>query len=201
MKHKLTLLAIVFFATALSAQSFLSVLSYSTALPAGNTADFVDDFSWRGFAIEGRSFTKRNLSFGIMFGWNYFDQRTSETVQVTNGAVTGTQIRYLDVIPIMASMHYYFGPKRRKAMRPYAGLSAGTYIISQRLDIGIWTFRRSNWHFGVAPELGVLVPLGNTSLSLAVKYNYAFDAGETFLEFNDNSHSFITFNVGFAFYY
>ncbi len=201
MKNKLFLIVFMALTINLSAQSFLSVLSYSTALPVGNTGDFVNDFTWRGFSIEGRSFTQRNLSFGIMFGWNYFDQRTDETIQLSDGAVSGTQIRYLDVIPIMASMHYYLGPKRRKAMRPFLGLSAGTYIISQRLDIGIWAFRRSNWHFGLAPEAGVLVPLGNTSLALSVKYNYAFDAGEDFYEFTDNSHSYISFNIGFAFYY
>jgi hypothetical protein len=194
-------MAFLFFAVSLSAQNFLNIISYSTALPVGHTSDFIDDFSWRGFSIEGRSFTQRNLSFGIMFGWNYFDQRTDETVQIPDGAVTGTQIHYLDVIPIMANVHYYFGKKRRKSMRAYMGLSAGTYIISQRMDIGIWAFRRSNWHFGVAPEVGVLVPLGSTSLALAVKYNYAFNAGETFFDANDNSHSYISFNIGFAFYY
>ena len=201
MRQKLFIIIFAMLTVSVSAQNFLSVLSYSTGLGVGKTGDFIDDFSWRGFSIEGRTFTQRNLSFGIMFGWNYFDQRTDETVQLEDGAVTGTQIRYLDIIPIMATMHYYFGKRRRHSMRAFAGVSAGTYIITQRLDLGIWSFRRSNWHFGLAPEVGVLVPLGSSALALSVKYNYAFHSGETFLNETSNTHSFLTFNVGFAFGY
>ena len=201
MKNKFLLFALLIFTLNINAQGFLSAISYNTAQTLGTTKDYIGDFSWRGFSIEGRTFTQRNLSFGILFGWNYFSQKTSELINIENGAVYGTQVRTLDVIPIMGTVHYYFGPKRRKAVRVFTGLNIGTYVITKKLDIGIWSFRNSNWHFGLAPELGVLIPIESSSLMFSVKYNYAFAAGDTYSIGDDNQYSFLTFNIGFSFYY
>ncbi len=200
MKNKLFLIILVLFTFNVSniqAQRFLSVISYSTALPLGNTSDFINSFSWRGFTVEGRTFTQDNLSFGILFGWNFLDEKTDETIQIENGAVSGIQIRYMDAIPIMATAHYYFGKRRKKSLRPFMGINAGAFVINQRMDIGIWSLRSNNWHFGFAPEVGVLVPLGTSSIAFSVKYNYAFASGNSFYS-DDNSQSFINFNIGYG---
>ena len=200
MKFKLVIVLFITMAVSLSAQRYMTVLSYNTALATGNTGDFVSNFSWRGFAIEGRRFVQKNISVGINFGWNIFDEKNGETIQLENGAVSGTQIRYLNSFPIMVNAHYYFGNKRN--FRGFLGLNVGTYAINQRFDIGIWTINNDNWHFGVAPEIGFIIPAGRqTSVIFSVKYNYAFSAGTSLMGKDSNDHSYIGFNLGLGFDY
>ncbi len=184
----------------MSAQRYMTVLTYNTALPTGNTGDFISEYSWRGFAIEGRRFVQKNLSIGINLGWNIFDEKNGETIHLDNGAVSGTQIRYLNSFPIMVNAHYYFG--NRRSFRGFLGLNVGTYAINQRFDIGIWTVNNNNWHFGVAPEIGFIIPAGRqTSVIFSVKYNYAFSSGTPLNGGDSNDHSYIGFNLGLAFDY
>ena len=89
------------------------------------------------------------------------------------GAITGLQDRTINAIPIMLNAHQYFG--KRKGIRPYIGLNAGGFWMLQRFDIGIYRFQEDEWQWGIAPEIGVLVPLkGNSSIIVNGKYNYAF---------------------------
>ena len=105
MKIKYLVVILMLSSASLFAQDFLGALMYNTAMPMGNTKDFISDYSWKGFSFEGRSFTNRNWSFGGMFGWNIFDKRLDETVDIdeetTGTTVTGTQIRYTNSFPIM----------------------------------------------------------------------------------------------------
>lgn len=200
MKFKLLVVLFITMAVSLSAQRYMTILSYNTALPMGKTGDFVSEYSWRGFAIEGRRFVQKNLSIGINFGWNIFDEKNGETIELDNGAVSGTQIRYLNVFPIMVNAHYYFGDKR--SFRGFLGVNVGTYAINQRFDIGIWTINNDNWHFGVAPEIGILIPAGRQmAVTLSVKYNYALSAGAALDGSDSNDHSYLGINLGLAFDY
>lgn len=204
MKIKYLVVILMLSSASLFAQDFLGALMYNTAMPMGNTKDFISDYSWKGFSFEGRSFTNRNWSFGGMFGWNIFDKRLDETVDIdeetTGTTVTGTQIRYTNSFPIMVNGHYHFG-KRRDSFRPFLGVGLGTYYIVQRFELGVFQLESSNWHFGLAPEAGVLVALSRTtSLMFSVKYNYAFSAGKTVFGSTDNTQSYIGFNIGLAFF-
>ena len=204
MKIKYLVVILMLSSASLFAQDFLGALMYNTAMPMGNTKDFISDYSWKGFSFEGRSFTNRNWSFGGMFGWNIFDKRLDETVDIdeetTGTTVTGTQIRYTNSFPIMVNGHYHFG-KRRDSFRPFLGMGLGTYYIVQRFELGVFQLESSNWHFGLAPEAGVLVALSRTtSLMFSVKYKNAFSAGKTVFGSTDNTQSYIGFNIGLAFF-
>jgi len=204
MKLKFITIILMFISVNLFAQDFLGILSYNTALPMGKTSDFISDYSWKGFAFEGRTFTNRNWSFGGIFGWNVFNEKSTDLVNIdrenTASDVQGTQVRYINSFPIMANGHYYFG-KRRDAARLYLGLAVGVYYITQRFEIGVFGLESNNWHFGLAPEAGVLIALGRTTaLTLSAKYNYAFDAGNTVYGDPDNSQSYLGINIGLAFY-
>jgi hypothetical protein len=203
MKIKYLTIILMFLSINLFAQDFLGILSYGTALPMGKTSDYISDFSWKGFSFEGRTFTNRNWSFGGTFGWNIFDTKITDLIEIddetTGTAVKGTQVRYTNSFPMMVNGHFYVG-KRKNTLRPFLGLGLGTYYIIQRFEIGIFQREVSNWHFGLAPEVGVLVALSrNTSLILSAKYNYAFSSGKTVYGDTDNSQSYLGFNIGLAF--
>ncbi len=93
--------------------------------------------------------------------------------------MSGTQIRYINSIPLMLNAHYYIGGKRDQ-LRPYLGVNVGTYYITQRLDMGVYTLQNDNWHFGIAPEFGFLAEVSRgTYLTASGRYNYAFDSGDS----------------------
>lgn len=204
MKIKHITIILLFLSMNLFAQDFLGIISYNTALPMGKTGDYISDYSWKGFSFEGRSFTNRNWSFGGMFGWNIFDTKITDLIQIddetTGITVKGTQLRYTNSFPMMVNGHYHFG-KRKDAVRPFMGLGLGMYYIVQRFEIGIFQREVSNWHFGLAPEVGVLLEMSrSTSLIFSVKYNYAFSAGKTVYGDTDNSQSYLGINLGLAFF-
>jgi Outer membrane protein beta-barrel domain len=157
-----------------------AILSYQISFPEGDTHDFIDATSFRGIGIEGRWFVRPNLSAGVDLHWNVFFKSTNNTTNVPNGAVTGEQDRTLNVFPMLVTAHYYFGPNRMF----YAGVGAGAYYLTQNLDIGLYTFSDTSWHFGFAPEIGISHEVGyHTRAVLALQYNYAFKAEDTTIDY------------------
>jgi len=203
MKLKFLTIALLLMSISLSAQQFLGVISYSTALGTGNTGDYISDFSYKGFQFEGRTFTNRNWTFGGTFGWNIFDTQVSKLIHLEKdnkiSDIQGTQVRYINSFPIMANGHYYF-MKRKDPIRPFIGLNVGLYYITQRFQLGIYEANESNWHFGFAPEAGLLIPVGDIAIMANAKYNYALTAGKPLGGGTDNSHTYMSFNIGLVFY-
>ena len=201
MKWLYSSILILIFSASVSAQS-LGSITYDVSFPSGNLKEYIDEVSWRGFGIEGRWFSNKNLSFGLSFAWSVFDERTNDLIQITNegvnGTVGGTQIRTVNSLPMLATAHYYTG-KRRDQFRFYFGAGAGMYYIKQRLEIGLIALENDNWHFGLAPEVGVLVSFSREfTMIFNAKYNYAFSSGETLGGGDDNTYEYWGLNVGFV---
>jgi hypothetical protein len=79
-------------------------------------------------------------------------------------------------------------------LRVMAGTGIGTTYMMEDLEMGSYNVNINTWQFLVAPELGVAYDLDATrSLLLSVKYNYNFKNTE------EESRSYLSFNVGFAF--
>ncbi|UCF40635.1 MAG: outer membrane beta-barrel protein [Gemmatimonadota bacterium] len=169
-------------------------LQYMVTTGMSDTKEFVSGgISFRNFAIEGRYATSRNLTLGMYFAWNVFNHETDSTITNFGGTgadVSGFQHRYVNAFPILATAHYYFG--RPGGVRAYAGGGVGTYYIENRLDIGRSALVSDNWHLGLAPEVGVIIPVDwNVRAYLNVKYNWALKAGGV-------EHTFFGFGLGFA---
>ena len=200
MKWLYSSILILIITASVSAQS-LGNMTYNMSFPTGNLSDFIDKPSFKGFGIEGRWFQSRNLSLGLSFAWTVFDQRVGDPIQIVqdgvSATVSGTQIRVVNSLPILATAHFYTG-KRRDQYRFYFGTGVGMYYIKQRLEIGLVAFETDNWHFGLTPEAGVLISL-NRDLTMIVngKYNYAFSSGEA-LGGGDNQIDYWGINIGFV---
>ncbi len=180
------------------AQRWFGSATYQMSLPSGDTENFVGETSFAGFGMDFRYNFQRNATVGFNFGWNIFHERVSETVYLETdnpGAITGTQDRYLNALPIMANAHYYIG--KRGNIQPYIGLNLGGYYMYQKFSIGVSTIEEDSWEWGVAPEIGVIIPI-NREVGVIVngKYNYAF-TGESILG-GDINHSYMGFNIGFV---
>ncbi len=170
----------------------LTTFTYNMAQPLGELKDFTPDFSWRGWSFGYRSFIRDHLSLGVSFSWQGFSQMESGTYTEGSVTATGTQVRYVNAYPIMATGYAYTGEPG--GFRLYGGLGVGTFYIQERFDFGLNIFYDNHWHFGLVPEAGLLLPLGGSPWNLLgnVTYNYAFGTK------NNNSVSYVGFNVGFA---
>jgi hypothetical protein len=201
MKYILTFTFVMVFTLSGFAQQIFSGLSYNMGLTTGDTRDFVKDYSWRGFGFEIRNYKGNNVSFGASLSWNIFDEKTSELIRLEDGAISGTQIRTFNAFPLMLNAHYYVG-NNFDAIRPYFGLNVGTYYITQRLEIGILAFEENNWHFGLAPEFGIVFPsYSGSTFFINARYNYAFKAGKSIGGNEGWDFKYWGFNVGVAFSY
>lgn len=152
------------------------IATYQVSFPTGDTQDFIEAISWSGFGLDFRYTVKKNATVGFVTGWNSFYEQVSGTTQFEGdppGAITATSNRYINFVPVMLNGHYYFG--ERGKIRPYAGLAAGGYYVNQEMQVGIATFQNDSWEWGVAPELGVVIPVQRgLGIILAGKYNFIF---------------------------
>jgi len=137
MKWLYSSILILIITASVSAQS-LGSITYNMSFGTDNLSNYIDKPSFKGFGIEGRWFTTRNISLGLSFAWTVFDQRVSDPIQVVNegvsGTISGTQIRVVNSFPMLATAHYYIG-KKRDQFRLYFGTGVGMYYILQRLEI------------------------------------------------------------------
>jgi hypothetical protein len=177
------------------AQNWYTGITYEMSVPDGDLKNFVDETSYRGFGMTFRQMVSKNFSTGLFFGWNVFHKRTTETSQLNNGAITGTQDRTFNSFPMMLNAHWYLGG--RGDIRPFLGLNAGGWIVLQRLAVGIYQVEKDSFEWGVVPEVGIVIPLSREAALFANgKYNYAFTGKG--LSGDDFNMSYAGINVGFA---
>jgi hypothetical protein len=192
------MLTLLLAATAHAQRGVFTGITWNVGFPTDETAKFIEKTSYRGFGIDIRSFSSPSFSFGGNFSWNVFDELLrNNTAVLENGAITGTQVRYVNSMPILLNVSYYMGEKRRGELRLVLGLNAGTYYIRQRLDIGVVSIENDNWHLGVAPEVALWFPIGReTFLTATVRWNYAFDSGTRLGGDPNNNYTYWGLNIG-----
>jgi hypothetical protein len=205
MKHILLIMGLVLVATASGAHAYrdkLSAVHYDVGFGLGKTGDYIDDTSWRGWGLDFRQYADRSKPFmwGFTFAWQVMSKRTSDTYdfekQGVTGAITGVQRRYINTLPFLLTGHWVAGDPKK--LRVSVGGGAGVYYIIERLEIGVYDFEASNWHFGLMPEADLQIPFGqDMDIFLAGRYHYAFGAG-TSLNGEGVTHQYFTVSAGLA---
>ena len=173
-------------------QSFYS-LNYTMSFATGETGDYIESASFRGFSIDGRGFVSDQVSLGGMFNWSaFYEELAGATYTQDNITLTGTQYRYLNAFPMLFQAHYYLGTDSYEP-RAFFGGGAGAYKMVQRTNVGVLSLEYNNWHFGLSPEVGMVYPVSfGTYLFLGLRYHYVFKAENTI------DHSWFGLNIGFA---
>jgi opacity protein-like surface antigen len=168
--------------------------TWDIGFPVSSTNDFISQTSFRGFAIEGRGYVSDRFLVGGRAAWNTFYEDNGFITEpiLENATIYGYNRRYLNAIPLMVTAHYEFG---RGMVLPYAGIGLGTYYIETRDYLGIYYVREKAWHFGVYPEVGIVIPFGssNSGVNINAKYNYAAKTSDT------PEQSWISLGVGISY--
>ena len=145
---------------------------YDMGFGMGNTQDFINAPSFRGLSIEGRGFISEHITIGGRFGWQTFYKDYGKVTR-TRGTqtITGYNKKYINAMPLMATVHYYFTTSK---VYSYVGIGIGTYYLDIRDQMGIYYFPDKTWRFGFSPDIGVVVPIGhNVGFTGNIRYNYA----------------------------
>ena len=161
-------------------KQYVGTLAYTMAQPSGDASDFANNFSWLGFSVEGDWFIRDKISTGFIAGWQeIYKEEGQGSYTFSNGTVTGARIyKHIGSLPLLARARYWTGTPGDRA-HAFAGLGVGTYWMKQTVDAGIYTADSDAWHFGIAPEVGVLVKTGyDIGWTLNARYNYPFAAGD-----------------------
>ncbi len=176
------------------AQDWFTVGTYQVSFPVEDTKKFTDAVSFIGGGIDFRKRITGGTTAGVYMAWNVFHERTSSTIDLPFGAVSGSQDRYLNSFPIMVGLYQYFGHKR--STRVYLGVNGGGYLLIQSFRIGVTEFEEDSWEWGVAPEAGVVIPL-QTGLWFVTNARYNWSPMPESLAGNDFTLSYYQLNVGF----
>ena len=180
-------------------RQYVGTISYTTAQPASDTKEFTNNFSWLGFTVEGDWFLRPNISAGFISGWQeLYHESDGDSFTFGNGAITGRTYRHIGSLPILARARYWTGTPGDQ-FHMFAGLGAGTYWMKQTMDMGIYTADQDHWHFGLAPEVGVMMKTGyDIGWTLNARYNYPIATGD-YLAGKSQSWSYWGFGIGISY--
>lgn len=165
-------------------QNYLGFFNYQSSFPQENTKDLIDKTSWLGFGVDARKFLTPSFSLGVSLQRNIFrEEHQNESAIAYN--------KELNAYPLLLTAHIYL--RKNETLIPYLGIGAGAYRIHFRRDTSLNVIKDGNWHFGYAPELGVVAKLSNyLGILFSVKYNYAYKSREA------DARSYWTFVFGFG---
>jgi hypothetical protein len=175
-KYQVFVLALVIglvpFTSAFS-QIGLGAVTWQVSGGLGDTNDFIDDISYLGFGLEGRSYIAKHWTIGLEFAWQVWDKQTDGSVEIPGGGghVSGKQFRYINAFPLLLNLHLYAGDIHD--FRIYLGAGVGAYYIMRRLQIGLANLEDKDWFFGGGPEFGFLIPMDEMYFIAAGRVNYA----------------------------
>jgi len=179
------------------AQQWYGIVTWNISQPDGDTKEFVDETSFRGFGLEFRKLFNPKTTIGIMGSWEVFHERTdaNESVSIGPVTVTGSQDHYINSFPIMLGLHRYLGSEG--GTRPYFGINAGGFVLIQTIRVGLAEFEEDSWEWGVMPEVGLVMPVQRGAAFIAnLRYSYAI-TGED-LDGGDRELRYWGVRVGFA---
>lgn len=194
-KLKTIFISILFLVMAVTGYSqYLATVGYTMSFASGETTDFINNASFRGITLDGRGFLTDNFSLGGSINWTtFYDNPAEQTISDGALSITGVPYKYLNACPILFTAHYYTGVPD-EGLRVFGGVGLGTYYINQRTDMGLWSSIDDHWHFGFAPEIGVLIPMGFSSkIILSVKWNYALKSNDSI------NYNWFGLNLGYTF--
>lgn len=176
-------------------------INWDISTGLGETGDFVQNVNFRGFSVEGRSFINSNVSIGGFFAWDVLTDKVTDanpipvTIEGTPGHISGTQVNYLNILPILFTSHYYFKSEGTKTPTFYVGGGIGGVFVKQRSDIGLRSYTDDSFGIGFQPEIGSHIPFGYSGSGMNVALRYLYSPSAASLD----ALSTLSLSVGFSF--
>lgn len=179
MKKILYTLLLVGLSVGMNAQDKIAYLNYNWGSPSGDTRDFIETNSWKGFNFGVATFVTNRVTVGGNIAWNSFYEKTNKrTYSSGNTDVTGTMWRYLYSMPIHITGQYYVtSPNNPLAL--YVGASMGPNYVQQEIQIGQFFLKDNQWKFSGKVEAGLYYQFPQSNWGIHSNFTY------TFMGYND----------------
>lgn len=156
--------------------NFMVVPQIEATFALGETAEFAGSFGIGGFGIDARYVGFRPWRLGGSVSWQTIAQRKEdESISSGNATYSGTMIKELSYNPLLAKVGYTLSDTKK--LRTYASFGLGATRSMRRVDTGIVSLFDEEWHFTIAPEAGVEVPVGPVHLVVSGRLSYLTPAG------------------------
>ena len=169
----------------------LVTVNWDINFPTSDLHNFLnnEDISLAGISFDYRYMFSENTSVGFYFAWDFFNGSDRGLTSLDNTDVSGLRLFYVNYLPFMLSGHYYLGESG--GTRAYFGGGLGAVRSLQRTEIGTLSIENNNWHFGLYPEIGILIPFSTEgAVSIGGKYNVAFETSDSI------TYSYFSINIG-----
>lgn len=155
--------------------ALMLLFDWSIAAPIGSVRDYVGDVSFRGVQLDLRYWVHRAISLGLGVGWQLFDEKKPRaTYPIESGAITATLYRSVEVVPVLATIHFYpgaYGP-----VKPFAGIGVGPSSVHFQTLAADLAWTKTAWFFSLQPEAGVMIgrdtAYGSFGANLSVRYTW-----------------------------
>ena len=192
MKKYIIALSVMFLALTVNAQEVIWKLTYDVGIPFSETKEFTDNASWRGLTLDFDRFLSQNMAVGMGFSWNTFvEKEPNSYYESDNALIHGTQVRYINTIPILVRFSYYHHMDANNSL--YGTLGVGTAWQETRRQIGTFSIVGNYWQFALSPEIGYVFPVGfQNYLTAKVRYMHAFETSDA------PTLSYVGIGIGFA---
>jgi hypothetical protein len=138
--------------------NFMVVPQIEATFTLGETSKFAGSFGIAGFGVDARYMAFRPWRFGASISWQTISQRREDSVESAQAAYSGTMIKELSYNPILAKVGYTLS--ETDTLRSFAAVGVGGARSLRRIDTGIVSLTDEQWHFSLAGELGLEIPLG-----------------------------------------
>lgn len=170
-------------------------LTWDMSYGLGDTNTFADNYSFRGASLNGLYNFRPGMSAGMSVGWHVLDERqVGVTATRDSITVTGTQIRTVNFVPLLAQFEYALPLPIADGARLALRLGLGGVYMERRFEVGILIDRsQSEWGFGLSPAVDLVIPTKSTALVAGLAYNLAVESGEI------ETQQYLNFRVGFRF--
>ena len=190
MRKYIAVLALTVSVMAANSQEVIWKMTYDVGFPFSSTRDFTNQVSWRGLTLDFDRFLSDNLAVGTSFSWSVFVEKEADSYyQRDEILMHGTQVRYINNIPLLAKVAWYMP---MDMFEPYFSLGAGTVWQETRREIGTYAFKGNYWQFALKPEIGTLVPVGQSYLVIKLSYLQGFKTSSA------PALSYMNLGLGFA---
>jgi hypothetical protein len=151
--------------------------TWATGLAIGDSFEFTPRYGFIGFNGEVMLHVRPEISIGLSSGYQVFLGQERSTVTLGDAAINAFQFRYLDTVPIFAVGRYFVDIVPELTFSPALGI--GAVYTNREIDIGILGVYEDAWHFGVAPQLALVLHTDGPDPLLGVKYTFAPGGSET----------------------
>jgi hypothetical protein len=184
------------FVSEANAQNKYFYVTLDVQKPLTNTT-WINGASAKGGRVGYRGFISPKFSAGVDIGWMSFDEyKPTETVEITNGAITTDYFNYIYSYSAVASAQYNFTIGDGDLFFPYVGVGLGANRMEYVQYYNIYSDGDKSWGFLARPEAGILVRFGKRralGAMAAVHYDYSTNSTDLY---RYNNFSTVGFQIG-----